>query len=466
VSVANGFAKATHNALNHSVSDLLSPTVGVAWDPTGRGVWAVRGGFGLYNNWLTQANVQEEFRGNPPGPVQPTFYAGGTATAGPPIFVLGTTNKPPYGFTYPSFTAGLNNVGGIAGLEFGIGGINPNLKSPRADIWAVTLERKIGSRYVASVGYSGSHSYNVVGNNDQQGIVSYGVDINAYAGDLIQHESLVPTRLNPSFGSITYSDNNRYGNYEAVFFGFRGRFSRGFFDASYTRSASKDDAGNYPDDGLNPGNYYSPSPWDAPNRFSLTLNYSLRGLSQGKGVIGLVTGGWGVSATSLFQSGYPFTVVNTNSFLPVCENGPTGCPSVGNPITGLAANSGDYNADGDALAYPNAASYAQGTSRHAYLTGIFADPSTQFTLPTLGTQGNEKHNGFREPNYAETDAAFYKNNPIKEHANVQLRFEFFNLFNRPNLGFVDANPVDPNFGKSTSQQGLPRWWDVALKITF
>jgi hypothetical protein len=463
--VANGFAKSTHNALNHSVSDLLSPTIGFAWDPTRSGVWALRGGFGVYNNWLTQANVQEEFRGNPPGPVEPTFVAGGSATAGPPIFVLGNSNKPPFGFTYPAFTAGLNSVGGITGLNFPIGGINPNLKSPRADIWAVTLERKIGSRYVASVGYSGSHSYALVGNNDQQGIVSYGVDINAYAGDLIQHESLTPTRLNPSFGSITYSDNNRYGNYEALFVGFRGRFSRGFFDASYTRSDSKDDAGSYPT-ALNPAQYYGPSPWDAPNRFSLTLNYSLRGLSQGKGVIGHLTGGWGVSGTSIFQSGYPFTVINTNLFIPVCQNGPTQCPSLANPITGLAANSGDYNADGDDKDYPNVASYVQGTTRHAFLQGVFANPSTQFTVPTLGTEGNEKQNGFREPNFAETDAAFYKNNPIKEHVNLQIRFEFFNLFNRPNLGFVDANPPDVNFGKSTTQQGLPRWWDVAAKITF
>lgn len=41
----------------------------------------------------------------------------------------------------------------------------------------------------------------------------------------------------------------------------------------------------------------------------------------------------------------------------------------------------------------------------------------------------------------------------------------FNIFNRANLGFVDADPLDPNFGKVTSQQ-LPRWWDVAVRLTF
>ena len=31
----------------------------------GTGNWVVRGGFGIYNNWLTQVSVQEEFRGIP-----------------------------------------------------------------------------------------------------------------------------------------------------------------------------------------------------------------------------------------------------------------------------------------------------------------------------------------------------------------------------------------------------------------
>lgn len=474
--VANGFAKATHNALNHSVNDLISPTLGFAWDPTGKGEWTLRGGFGIYNNWLTQANVQEEFRGDPPGLFTPTFFQTGAVQ---PIFALGNSNKPPFGFTYPSLVGTslcpslgalgcLDSQGGIVGANIGVGGINPNLKSPRADVWSSTLERKIGSKYVASVGYSGSHSYNLVGNNDQAGIVSYGVDINAFAGDLIQNESLVPTRLNTSFGPVTYSDNNRYGNYESVDFDFRGRFSHGFFDTSYTHSSAKDDAGRYPT-ALNLGQYYGPSPYDAPNRFSLTLNYQIPGMNGGEGLVGHLTNGWGISGTSLYQSGYPFTVFDGNSFQPVCAGttssstsvGP--CPSSGNPIVGLGPNSGDYNADGDNYDYPNVSGYSQGSSRQAFKTGIFA--AGQVTQPALGQEGNEKVNGFRDPNFAETDAAFYKNNKIWESVNFQFRFEFFNIFNRANLGFVDANFADANFGKSTTQQ-LPRYWQIAGRITF
>jgi hypothetical protein len=462
--VANGFAKQTHNALNHAVDGLISPRLAVAWDPTGHGVWAVRGGFGIYNNWLTSANIQEEFRGNPPGPVQPTFLPNGVpGVSDPLIFGLGNSNKPPFGFPTPGFTAGLDSKGGIAGLNFGIGGINPNIESPQAAIWSATVERSFARNIVASVGYTGSHSYNLVGGGDVAGGVSYGVNINSFAGDLVQSNSLTPTRLNTSFGTINYADNNRYGNYDAFIADVRGRFSHGFFDASYTHSESKDDAGMYPT-AANPATYYGPSPWDAPNRFSLTFNYQIQGLNGGKDVVGHLTGGWGLTGTSIFQSGYPFTVINQHPFVPVCVNAGA-CPAAGNQINGLAPNSGDYNADGTNYDYPTVTSYAQATSKSAFLNGVFA--AGQFTQPTIGTEGNEKQNAFRGPNFAETDLAIYKDNRFKERFNFQIRFEFYNIFNRTNLNDLnmDTDPLDGNFGKATGQL-LPRWWQIGGRFTF
>jgi carboxypeptidase family protein len=475
--IANGYAKGTHNALLHSVNNLFSPRVGVAWDPTGHGDWAVRGGFGVYNNWLTSANVQEEFRGSPPGLVLPVFFAGGTATAQAPIFELGTSSKPPFGFTFPTFQGGLNAQGGVVGASFNIGGINPLLRSPKSDVWSLSVERKISDMFSASVGYSGSHSYDIVGNGNSIGNVSYGVDVNVIPGDLITHQSVTPTRLNPSFGNINYADNNRYGNYNAIFFSVKGRFtSRGFLEASYTRSSSKDDGLAYPDP-FHPSLYYGPSIFDAPNRFSLSFNYSIKGLNGGTGAVGKLTGGWGVSGTSIVQSGYPLTAANSNSYQPVCQLSGLGappCPSAANPAIGYGPTSGDYNADGDSqlngvgLDYPDALSYHQSTDNKTWLTG--AIPKSNFAVPAFGQEGNEQVQRFRGPNFIETNINFYKDTKITERVNFQFRFEIFNLFNRANyvdLGGsgVDVNFPDGNFGAARGTHE-PRFWQIGGKLSF
>jgi hypothetical protein len=329
------------------------------------------------------------------------------------------------------------------------------------------LERKLGRTFAASVGYNGSHSYNIVGNGNSIGNVSYGVDINAVPGDLITHNSLNPVRLNPSFGQILYADNDRHGNYNAVVFDVRGHFTRGFVDASYTRSKSQDDALSYPNsESMNPGQYYGPSIFDVPNRFSLSFNYQFKGVNGGNGAVGHLTGGWGLSGTSIFQSGYPLTAGNGNSYQPICGNTAVGappCPSAANPAVGYGASSGDYLADGDNIAFPDALSYTQPNNNKSWTSGGI--PKANFAVPSFGLEGNEKSNGFRGPNFYETNINIYKDTHITERVNFEFRFEIFNLFNRANYASVDTNFPDGNFGVATSSHEA-RFWQLGGKISF
>jgi Carboxypeptidase regulatory-like domain/TonB dependent receptor len=453
--VANGHTQEGHYALNSSPKG-YNPRVGVAWDITGSGAWVLHGGFGMYTDALSFANMQEQFRGNPPGEISTNFIAG---TSTPPLFVLGSTNTPPYGFQYPSLAGSplcptapcLDAAGGIVGSEIGIGGEDPHIKSPLSYQEAATLEHRLGQYLVASVLWSNAHNVNMVPGGDLGGNVNYGSNINNLPGGLIGLPFGAPApTLNPSFGSISYSQNIAHSNYDGVTFDLRGRYQHAFFDASYTRSSSKDDAGVYPTS-LGIQQYYGPSPWDVPNRFSLSFNYQFTGLNQGQGALGKVTGGWGVSGTSLYQTGYPFNVYAGNLF------------NQASYVSGADAHlntTGDYNADGQDNDFPNVTSYSEGK---AYTTGVFA--AGQFTVPTMGSEGNEKNNLFRNPGFEETDFSVYKDNHITERLNFQLRIDFYNLFNHSNYQNISNNVNAGNFGVVTSQL-LPRWFDIGAKITF
>ena len=443
--VANGYVLQKTHALNRAITDIASPRAGVSWDLLGNSQWVLHGGAGIFHNWPTPANEQEEMRGNPPGGIYPTFYGVDTDLSHRPIFRLGTSNAPPFGFTYPTLTpTTLNSHGGFSnGLQVGIGAIDPNLKSPVAYIYSAQLEHPLAHSFVASLGYSGSHAEKLLSGGGQVTSVSYGVDINAKPGNLLTNST--PTRYSTSFGTIYYTMNDRRSNYNALIADVRGRFAgTGFVDLSYTHSVSKDDTQVYPDN-TNPNRYYGPSNWDAPNRISFTGNYEFPGLNHGAGLMGRVTGGWGLSATSIYQSGTPFTVFTSASY----------------------AGGGDYNADGDNNDYPNVSSYSISHDRKTMITtGVFKN-STAITAPTQGTaEGNENFNAFRNANFFETDANLYKETRIREGMALQFRFEFFNVFNHPNLQGVDTNMADGgNFGVVTSQY-QPRWIQLGANFKF
>jgi hypothetical protein len=437
--IANGFMLQQSNVFNHAIANVFSPRAGFSWDPTGSGDWVVRGGFGLYHDWPTLGNDENGLKGNPPGWIVPTFLStGGTAS---PIFALGTTASTPSGFPYPALpSTQLDSHGGLANSQINVGGLDPNLISPVTYNYTASVERKIAAGLVASVGYSGSRSDNLIEGGGQETATSYGTDINRYAGDLIVHNGAT-TRLNPSFGAITYAQNGALGRYNALITSVRGRFRhRGYFSASYTRSESKDDSQIYPTF-TNLQRYYGPSVWDAPNRFSLALNCDLPGFHPGTGLLGRITDGWSISGVTILQSGTPFVVYTNASY----------------------QQGGDYNADGFNYDFPDVASYDQGTGRSRYLQGVFVPG--QFTAPSAGAEGNEAPYRFREPGYANTDISLAKNTKIVERVAFQLRFDFFNAWNRPNLNSIDANLPDGSFGKATGQYN-PRWIQLGARISF
>ncbi len=494
--VANGVMTEQSHVFNKDMNWVFSPRGGVAYDPFGNGKWVVRGGFGMFHNEFTLGNAENGLKGNPPGYIVPTFYNNGSTAA--PIFGYGTQNSVPFGFPAPLFVGTpLDAKGGIEGAQNGVGGTAPDMTSPVDLDWSAGLEHQLSPDIVASVGYEGSHGYNLVAAGGNTGNTTYGVDVNIYPGDLIQHPAYdgsgvwtgdgIQTRRNTSFGGINYAYNAAYSNYSAFIAAIKGKIgAHGFLTASYTRSSAKDDWNNYPEGYVGGGGnsynfkqFYSPSPWDAPNRLSLGISYDIPGWNAGNGFVKRVTNGFNLSETTILQSGNPFTVYSYNPLSLIDTTGATvTAANYQSELTAgnfaFAPSSGNYSADGDNNNIPNAVSYTQKTNRKAYeYTGVvdsgiithaeFAQPS----FSASGTEGNELIDKFRNPGYADTDFTVKKTTLLAERFNLELRLDVFNLFNRVNLNGVDNNYNDTSAGfGTTSGTSFPRYLQIAGKITF
>src|SRR5579863_1371343 len=479
----------------NSMKNIFSPRIGFAWDPTKTGRWAIRGGVGVYHDWIAMGQTIDQTRNNPPGVLSETFTNVSPTVNGVPgqplgnYFSIAPSGSYPWGFVLPPIPAGsLNAAGGIAGVPTNVDSLDRNMKAPLAVNYVIGFEHQLPARLVAGASYSGSRSYNAL----------TGADVNRIPGDASiagtagnQVESI--NRPNPNFGAITYVHNSNQATYNAMILSLRGRAGhRGSFQGSYTLSHAKD----YPEantrfdqDGQNGGanipdqnayfSYYGDANYDVRQRFSFSGLYTLPGLKSGIGRV--LTDGWEVSSIIAVQTGTPFWAIDNRPLSVMCDVGgtPTPCNSIAlsNPTAPvitpnvLAPDSGDYNLDGLNYDIPlkPSQSFTGSHSRSAYINGIFT--AADFGQPTLGTQGTEPRNIYRNPGMFQADASVLKNNHLPwlgEQGNLQFRFDFLNLFNHGNLGGVDPNMADGTFGKVTSTLNPfdARKIELGLRVSF
>ncbi len=481
--VASGSLRVVERAYGSSIRG-IAPRAGFAFDIFGDGKSTLHGGVGLYHDGPTLGQGGDVFNGNPPNYVVPTFFNDGKTAA--PIFSLGSSSATPTGFAYPAFPGKpLNAQGGITGQQVNIGGIDRNTGASNTVNFALTVERQLSAGFVATVGYVGSISNNLVTGGGSTTATIYGTDINRFNGDLYQQTPGAtpgkyrssPNRLNPSFGTITFGRNLAHSNYNSLVTGVKGRISsRGFVTGSYTYSRSMDNWGNYPTNDLE--HFYSRSDWDVPNRFSLGYSYVLPGLGT-NGFVSRLTNGFTLAGTAILQQGQRFTVYTNQSFQPATIDAQ-------GQVTSLNPHSGDFNGDGNNNDFPSIVSPSIHRSRTDYLTGVF--PSSvatnasgaltcggafgtvgqacgNFALPTLGQEGNELPNTFQNPGFAQWDLDVKKVTTLREGVTLELRLDLFNLFNRVNLYGVDGNAANGTFGRS-NQQYTPRNMDVGARVSF
>jgi hypothetical protein len=452
---ANAAIRETPKSYPGRLNKNFSPRFGVAYSPGDSRKWSIRGGVGLYNDWVTLGEIVDRVNVNPPNFLFPAF---GVNLPLQPLFSVGNSDTFPYGFTYPTIPAAqLDARGGIVGLQSNVGGIDPNLRTPKTVNYIIGVERELPGRTVVGINYSGSRTWDAL----------VGTDHNRFPGDLLDGRL---DRLNPSFGAMHYVRNFNKMTYNSMIISARKDVgARGTLQGSYTLGRVQDyfqggsrsvSFENVPDPRLM-DNWRGDAAFDVRHRVSASGVYRLPTPFRGTPIVDRILGGWEIGTTAILQSGNPWTASNSSAFNPIRD-------AAGNVI-GFRPDSGDYNADGFNFDLPNQpANLPRIFNRSQFLganAGVAAYDRSQFTAPAVGQQGNAIRSYFRQQGLINIDTSVIKNNYFRERMNLQLKFEFFNALNRVNLGGINNNVGNPNFGRILGQRD-PRVVQVGARFAF
>ncbi|HEY2971572.1 MAG TPA: TonB-dependent receptor, partial [Pyrinomonadaceae bacterium] len=308
-----------------------------------------------------------------------------------------------------------------------------NLKLPYTAQWNLALEQSFGNNQSVTISYVGAAG---------RRLLRFVRSFTPVAG----------------FGSapIFYSLNNNDGtsDYRALQLQFQRRLSKGIQGLlSYTCGRSYDDSssdtGSVGTDSpfLSSKINYAPSDFDVRHILSGTLTVDIPAI-RGPQTINAITRGWGLDGLVRFRTALPTTLEATNRigglFL---SNRPNVVPGVAQILFG------------------------------AQFPGGKAVNTAAFTNPPDETIGNFRRNSLRFFNASQVDMAMRREFGLQEKLKLQLRFEFFNIFNHPNFSDPTGFTTGTNVSTQMLSRGLgglnplyqiggPRSGQVGLKIIF
>jgi hypothetical protein len=406
----------------------FAPRFGFAYRPGG-GRTVLRGGAGLF--WNPQFTI---------------LYNGfvNSAPFSPQITLNGVSFSDPYARIPNPFPASFAPFDPPADASFVLplgqfGAFSSGFKPSYQESFNFTVEHEVMN------GLLGRASY--VGNLGRRLSYNYNPNYARYApgattGNIQQRR---PYR---DFAAILIADSGSSSTYHALQLSVERRMSRGFsIEANYTWSKSIDE---FSED-TTPGQSSSiPIPFDrragravsdfdTTHRFVSSWVWMLPRLEGAPAIARGILGGWETAGIATLRSGYPFSIRS---------GGDRSLSGVGQDFADVV---GDPNISGDRSKSERIARYFN---------------TAAFTQAALGTFGNAPRNFLRGPGSVNFDLSAVKNIPIKERIRMQFRAEFFNAFNKTNLGtpFSTANNAT-RFGRIESAAG-PRIIQLALRLAF
>ncbi len=373
---------------NHT-SKSVAPRLGFAWQVTGDGRTALRGGYGIFYD-------------------QPLF-----ASWRNPIFrTLPFVNRARISNPPLPIDISKGSADAVAETEAFV----YDLKPTYTEHWNLNFQREVGFNTSVLVGYFGSHGINQLG----QGDVNIAIpQIQPDGSEFFPENS---KRRNPNFATIRMIMQGFESKYHGAHLGIQQRRTHGFqYQIAYTYGKAEDNRSGsggrqeYSNgqartfDPYNKSLDWGPSDFDVRHNLSANAAYDLP-LGKGRWLEG-----WQINAIASYASGVPFSP--------------------------LVAGDPDRDGSDDNAARPNVVPGCNPNSVPGGRNAAHWFNTACFAFPTPGTRGNAKRNSLRGPDLRTVDMALVKSTPVFGGYNAQVRFEIFNVFNRANFD-LPANTED------------------------
>ena len=485
--------------------DNFAPRVGFAWDVNGDQKTVVRGGYGIYYQRLSNQNILQGSLAPPffvqlidTRSVPPAFQLANPLGSQPPAAGLPTFLPQIARF------AGLRRVSGAGPLDVnsvgvgpifvneagqacaGYGGTAPNCVinlasfasaprttyTPYTQQYNLTIQRElwkgwaveagyVGTRYIGGIGIWDPHladlasPSNPITVTDING-VSYTITANTVDNEELRHQVIGLSRKR----GARYTDNIGSGTYHSGQFTVSRRLQRGlFFQAAYTWSKTIDNvSGSMSTDELNatragqgganvlnnfPNGNRAIGDFDRPHRFVLTYSYDLP-VPDGNFFNNQLFKGWSISGIVTYQSGLPFSVVDSTS------GGAFGNLGGGTAtLTGQCTSPDQFYTTGPI-----------GSRLNAYLNAACFRQAPLVPNAPVGSgataYGDVPRNAFRGPMQQNWDFSITKKFTIGENHGFQFRTEFFNLWNHPVFRFPSVvNIATPSTFSRITETAVP-----------